>query len=298
MTGHDGQIPGSSDRTVMIPTPGAGRGTQQPQPAAQPAGQPGAAPAGARIQVREGLNPLVSSAATLLTLISKLRMTAQHANVPDLHKRLTDEIKTFERTTRNAGLSGDSVLAARYLLCSVMDEVVLNTPWGAGSGWSQRTLLSLFHQETSGGEKSFLILQRLLETPGTHLDLLELYYLCLSLGFQGKYRVVQRGGEQLEQIRENLYHTIESHRPGWERELSPHWEGTVKPQEYMKNYIPLWVFASVVLAVLVLTYSGFRYWLYQETAPVAEHILSDVDQASSAGAPELPVIAPPGKRFY
>ena len=303
MSGNDRPMPGASDRTVMIPTPGAARGaTLGATPQAAPAGaapSPGpAAVSGERIQVREGLNPLVSSAATLLALVSKLRMTAQHGNVPDLHKRLTEEIKTFERVTRNAGLSGDSVLAARYLLCSVMDEVVLNTPWGAGSGWSQRTLLSLFHQETSGGEKSFLILQRLLETPGTHLDLLELYYLCLSLGFQGKYRVMPRGAEQLEQIRENLYSTIESHRPGWERELSPHWEGTVKPQEYLKNYIPLWVFASVVLAVLVLTYSGFRYWLYQETAPVAEHILSDVAGTPETGAPDVPTIAPPGKRFY
>jgi len=302
----DKPMPGATDRTVMIPTPGAARNNPQGGSAGAspmggatppPAGRFSAGPA-ERIQVQQGLNPLVSSAATLLALVSKLRMTMQHANVPDLHKRLTEEIKTFERVTRSAGISGDSVLAARYLLCSVMDEVVLNTPWGASSGWSQRTLLSLFHQETSGGEKCFLILQRLLETPGTHLDLLELYYLCLSLGFQGKYRVMPRGNEQLEQIRDNLYHTIESHRPGWERELSPHWEGTVKPQEYLKNYIPLWVFASVVLAILVLTYSGFRYWMYQETSPVAEYILSDTAAADDGKTEVAPVAAPPGKRFY
>ncbi|WP_370249722.1 type IVB secretion system protein IcmH/DotU, partial [Thalassolituus sp.] len=146
--------------------------------------------------------------------------------------------------------------------------------------------------------KSFLILQKLLETPGTHLDLLELYYLCLSLGFQGKYKVMPRGNEQLEQIRENLYHTIESHRPGWEAELSPHWEGSVKPSEYLKNYIPLWVIASVVLAILVLTYSGFRYWMYQETTPVAESIYSEVT-GSELPDRESPALVPPqGKRFY
>lgn len=294
MTG-DRPIPGSGDRTVMIPTPGAARGSRPEAPVAA-APNPGVRQ-GERIQVRDGLNPLVSAATTLLTLVSKLRTTMQHSNVPDLHKRLTEEIKTFERVTRQGGMEGDSVLAARYLLCSVIDEVVLNTPWGAGSGWSQHSLLSLFHQETSGGEKTFLILQRLLETPGTHLDLLELYYLCLSLGFQGKYRLLPRGNEQLEQIRENLYHTIESHRPAWQGELSPHWEGSVKPQEYLKNYIPLWVFASVVLAVLVLTYSGFRYWLYQETAPVAETISSGF--TAPVDDPQAPApAAPPGKRFY
>jgi type VI secretion system protein ImpK len=222
----------------------------------------------------------------------------QHANVPDLHKRLTNEIKTFESKTRNAGIASDSVIAARYLLCSVIDEVVLNTPWGASSGWSQHSLLSLFHQETSGGEKCFLILQRMLETPGTHLDILELFYICLSLGFQGKYRVVARGNEQIEQIRDNLYQTIENHRPVAAPELSPHWEGSVKPKRGMTNFIPLWVFASVVMAGLVLTYSGFRYWLYESTDPVATKISREITQPQTISEDVKLTEPDTERRFY
>lgn len=296
MSGNqDRPMPGATDRTVMIPTPGAARRGGATAP---PAPAPAMAVSEA-IEMKNGLNPLVNSAATLLTLVHKLRSTMQHDNPPDLHRRLTEEIKTFERNARNRGIESDSVIAARYLLCSVIDEVVLNTPWGAGSGWSQHSLLSLFHQETSGGEKSFLILQRLLETPGTHLDILELFYLCLSLGFQGKYRVMPRGNEQIEQIRDNLYNTIEQHRPSREGDLSPHWEGSVKPQAYMKNYIPMWVIASVVLAVLVLTYSGFRWWLYEETDPVAEHILSGISTPEDAPLlPAGPVTDNETTRFY
>jgi type VI secretion system protein ImpK len=268
----DRPIPGGADRTVIIPTPGAARGAQTPPPAAGNFGLQ----SNERIEIKTGLNPLVNSATTLLTLVIKLRSTMQHANVPDLHKRLTEEIKAFESKTRNAGIAGDSVIAARYLLCSVIDEVVLNTPWGASSGWSQHSLLSLFHQETSGGEKCFLILQRMLETPGIHLDVLELFYICLSLGFQGKYRVVSGGGQQIEQIRDNLYKTIESHRPVPAHDLSPNWEGTVKAKDRMANFIPLWVFASVVLAALLLTFSGFRYWLYQTSDPVASKIAAEM----------------------
>ena len=135
----DNPIPGNADRTVIIPTPGAARGAPTPPPAAGPAIN-SAATLNERIGLAHGLNPLVNSAATLLTLMIKLRTTMQHANVPDLHKRLTNEIKTFESKTRNAGIASDSVIAARYLLCSVIDEVVLNTPWGASSGWSQHSL--------------------------------------------------------------------------------------------------------------------------------------------------------------
>jgi len=295
MSDNKPPMPGASDRTVMIPTPGAAR---KPADAGTPPPVQSSAAMNEHIDIKNGLNPLVNSAAMLLALVHKLRTTMQHNNPPDLHRRLTEEIKTFESNARTQGISQESVVAARYLLCSVIDEIVLNTPWGAGSGWSQHSLLSLFHQETFGGEKCFLILQRLQETPATHLDILELFYLCLSLGFQGKYRVMPRGNEQLETIRDNLYNTIEQHRPVREGDLSPHWEGTVKPDSYMKNYIPLWVITCVVLAALVLTYSGFRFWLYEETRPVAEHVLDGVSDPGSVSTDDAAVMPDNEERFY
>ncbi|WP_370981199.1 type IVB secretion system protein IcmH/DotU [Agaribacterium sp. ZY112] len=295
--------PTGADRTVMIPTPGGARSGATPPPQqAQPT--PAAMfQAQEQIALRRGLNPLVNSAATVLTVVIKLRTTLNHGNVPDLHKRLTDELKAFESKAKNSGAAPETVVTARYLLCAVIDEVVLNTPWGTASGWSQHSLLSLFHQETFGGEKCFVILQRMLETPGSHLDILELFYLCLSLGFEGKYRLEQRGHEQLEQIRDNLYQTIENHRPSREPDLSPHWQGSVDPNSSMMNYIPMWVFASVVLAILVLSYSGFRYWLYDATSPMAEKISEQISepvaQEQSVEAVESPADTKTEiKRFY
>ncbi|QIL90441.1 DotU family type IV/VI secretion system protein [Microbulbifer sp. SH-1] len=271
----------AGDRTIMIPTPGAagGRGQQPVPPQGMPVGD-----GAAELRIRNSLNPLISAASKLLGAIVKLRSTMNHNNVPDLHKRLTREIQNFEREAKQLSLTPETVLTARYLLCSVVDEIVLSTPWGAASGWSQHSLLSLFHKETFGGEKCFLILQRTLETPGSHLQLLELFYLCLSLGFQGKYRLVQRGYEQLEQIRENLYRTIESHRPEMERDLSPRWKGCVERKTRLIQYIPLWVIASVVLGVLTVTFSGYRWWLYHSATPVATEIrmLADKDPENFA----------------
>lgn len=278
--------PNNGDRTVMIPTPGAAGAAPSPLAGFAPVPnlQEGMA-------VRDGLNPLVNAASTLLTVAIKLRTTMSHANVPDLHRRLTEEIKAFESKAKNTGSTPEIVLAARYLLCTVVDEIVLNTPWGTASGWSQHSLLSLFHKETAGGEKCFAILQRMLETPGRHLDILELYYLCLSLGFQGKYRLIQRGHEQLEQIRDSLYQTIENHREPMERDLSPRWEGCVERKKGMINYIPMWVIASITLLILVLSYSGFRWWLYDSTAPVAERI-----EMLSTTADKAPAPAPAGDK--
>lgn len=270
--------PTAGDRTVMVPTPGAAAPNRQPQ-------QPSPFNAGEvqqDIRIRNSLNPLVAAASKLLGAIIKLRTTMNHANVPDLHKRLTREIQGFEREAKQLSLSPETVLTARYLLCTVVDEVVLSTPWGSSSGWSQHSLLSLFHKETFGGEKCFLILQRMLEAPAQHLETLELFYLCLSLGFQGKYRLAPRGHEQLEQIRDNLYQTIEGHRPAMERDLSPHWQGCVERKTRLIQYVPLWVIASVVFGVLAATYSGYRWWLYQGATPVAAEITALVGEEAPA----------------
>ena len=66
--GIDGQQPGASDRTVMIPTPGAARsgGGRGAPPSSSPQSQAAFA-VHEKIDVRHGLNPLVTGATTLLT---------------------------------------------------------------------------------------------------------------------------------------------------------------------------------------------------------------------------------------
>ncbi len=158
-------------------------------------------------------------------------------------------------------------------MCTILDEAVLNTPWGAESAWTQRTLLSVFHNQTGGGEKFFIILDRMRESPAENLDFLEFMYICISLGYEGKYRVVTRGRDVLEQLRDDLFQIIRNHRGEYERSLSPRWEGLGKIRNTLASYIPMWVVASVIAGVMALSYSGFRYWLHKSTNHVAVQLV-------------------------
>lgn len=299
---------GDPDRTVMRPRPG-GRGGAAPTPppmspspgAPQPGMQappmqppPQAAPAGyapqpamdteaAYFRTSHGLNPLVNAASTLIAVFEKTRHSMSHADVGGLHQRLVNELKNFEMRARDQGIKPEIVLSARYVLCTALDEAVLNTPWGSESAWTQRTLLSVFHNETAGGEKFFLILDRMRQAPAENLFILELMYILLSLGFEGKYRVIHRGRDMLEQIRDELFTMIRRMRGEYERTLSPSWHGLGKIRNTLAEYVPMWVVASIVGAVLLLSYSGFSYWLYQLSAPVAQE-LTDISKIS-ANAP-------------
>lgn len=284
-----------SDKTVFRqPTPGGDR-TAMPMPGGRSAAQPApraavnipqparAAPTHNRESVVDagggyfytdsGLNPLVNACSTLIAVYEKTRSAVSHPDVGGLYKRLVNEIKTFESRARDQGIKPEIILSARYLMCSVLDEAVLNTPWGSESPWGQRTLLSVFHNETSGGEKSFLICDRMRQSPAENLDILELFYICLNLGFEGKYRLMNRGRDALEQLREELFAIIRRNRGEYERALSSKWMGLGNTRNPITEYVPLWVVISFAVAILFFSYTGFRYWLYTSATPVAEELM-------------------------
>lgn len=281
------------DSTVVRPMPG-GRGGSKGAPTIspyfpetspdQPAAPPPQQPAGGQYQppamdaqagsfrTNIGLNPLVNAASTLIAVYEKTRHSVTHSDVSGLHQRLVNELKAFETRAQTRSIKPEIVLSARYVLCTVLDEAVLNTPWGAESAWNQRSLLSVFHKEAAGGEKFFMILDRMRQMPAENIDILELMYLLLSLGFEGKYKVIHRGKETLEQVREELFALIRNCRGEYERALSPNWQGLGNVKRSLAEYVPMWVVASVIGGIMLLSYSGFRYWLYLSSSPVAEQL--------------------------
>ena len=293
------------DRTLIKPRPGgAGPGAPPPaagQGAARPSGMPPSsapAPAGAMPTdlglVCSGVNPLAGAAAGLLALAGQLRHSVTHNDVPGLRRKLIEEIKRFESDAQARGIRPEVVITARYILCAVLDEMVLSTPWGSESEWSHQSLLSTFHNETLGGQKFFLILERVLPDPATNRDLLELMYLCLSIGFKGKYMLQNGGEQQLEDLRSRLFGVIRAQRGEVEQELSSHWAPVFNRGDQLARYIPLWVVAAVAGALLVTIYAGFTFMLgsaadpaqkqLEDIAPTGAWLGAEASHDSSAGA--------------
>jgi type VI secretion system protein ImpK len=283
------------DVTILRPRPGAGRKPAAPPPQASPppvhpsappssAGYasaptpppvqqpaqfalPGNADAFAQLP-GVAVNPLVQAAVPLLLLAGRLRGQISGADVESLRRQTMQEINAFEDRARRAGIPAEDVLAARYALCTVVDEAVLNTPWGAQGGWANQSLLVTFHREASGGEKFFQILDRVSTEPQRYLALLELLYVCLSLGFEGKYRLDPHGAARLAEIRQTLYRRIEGLRDGVEPELSPRWKGVEDRRNAVMRFVPLWIVAAACAVVLLGGYLYFDTQLRAKAEPV------------------------------
>ncbi len=256
------------DRTIIRPNPGRRAAVQPDQ--AQAVQAPASFDAGPVFDIGEqsGLNPLEECATLLLNLLGQIRNTSSHPNPTALHQQLGNEIKQFESNAGKKGIPPETIFTARYVLCTIVDEFVLSTPWGAASVWRNQSLLRVFHQETSGGEKFFLLLQKLEQDPAKNIDLLELMYICLALGFQGRYRVMTDGTNQLESIRENLYRTIRNQRGDGEMALSPNWEGVDKSLVNKGAGFPLWAMVAIVLAVLGFIFVAMTFNLNRHGEPL------------------------------
>ncbi len=250
-----------AEKTVIRPSPG---GRRPAASAAPPPPQRAAAPmpTGPQVAIAQtGINPLVAAASSLLGLAIRLKNRASHSDVEGLHSRVVNEVKKFERAALNSGASPEAVRAARYALCATVDDLVLNTPWGSRSLWTSRSMVGTFHNELSGGERFYDILSHLEKNPGSNTDVLELMYLCLTLGFEGRYRIEHRGSSEHGQIRDGLFRVIRGNRGEFERELSPHWMGVDAGHRPLTSYVPVWVVGAIAAGLLTLTFMGVSYAL-------------------------------------
>jgi len=282
---------------------GGNAGTAMPPPAI-PAHAPGYAPAnydavlaplaaGPRAHMN-GVNPLVGAANPLLDLVVPLRVMATHANIEGLRSQLVAAIKKFEVDAKAAGCAQEGIAVARYSLCTFLDETISSTPWGGSGAWASRSLLVAFHNEAFGGEKFFVILQRLCQQPSVNLHVLELMYICLALGLEGRYRVLDGGRGQLDLLRERLQQLIQKERGPTEPALSPRWRGSNEKRPGLLRLIPLWVIAVVAGIVLLAIHLGFSFLLNRQSDPVYAALQRIRLVAPAPVAPATPgLTAPP-----
>ena len=242
-------------------------------------------------------NSLVAAANPLLVLIPQIRATQSHPSPQQLRVRLVDEVRHFEMRAQQAGIANETILGARYCLCTALDEAAALTPWGGSGVWSAHSLLVTFHNETWGGEKFFQLLARLTQNPSEHLDLLELLYYCLQLGFEGRYRIADHGRNQLDTLKQRLLLIIRTGRGEYAQPLSRHWRDSPLLSEVRRLPVPLWAFAVIVGAIGLMGYLAMSWSLGEKSDALYSRLSAlalpsmQIEQTAKPAAPA--VSAPP-----
>jgi type VI secretion system protein ImpK len=216
-----------------------------------------------------GINPLISAASPLLTTLSRLKESPVYENIDHLSTQLTHEITAFESAAYQHGFHSDVIAAGRYVICAALDEAILKTGWG--NAWGERQLLSEYHKELANSERFFVLLNRACEEPANHIELLELMYICMSLGFEGKYHSIENGKSDLEEITHTLYKTIRSQRGNVKKALliQNHDERS-RPKE--KKHLSFGLISLTTFLFLTVIYFGFHYVLHLAAMPIFQQL--------------------------
>ena len=220
-------------------------------------------------------NRLIDAATPLLGLVIRIRRLADYRAVEPLYQQVVDEIAAIDRELVEQGYDRPVVVAYRYVLCAFIDEAVLGTDWGAHSVWSQHSLLSRFHNETWGGEKVFAILARMEQEPARYRDMLSFIYLCLSLGFEGRYKVMENGRDEYEQIVRGLYEQLRELRGDREpRPLTDALANLAPARNRLRTGLPAWLIGGLFVAAMAGIYHLYNIALNERIRDV----LSVLDQ--------------------
>ncbi len=256
-----------AEATIAIPTPGRRRDAEAPALPAAPAAGSAAAP----VEIGElgGINPLVAAANPVLAAVAQIRHTLTHPDPEGLRASLRQRIEAFEAAARAAGASDETVAAARFALDALVNESASSTPWGAS--WA-----------ADDGERFFQLLEQYAAGPAAHRDLLEFLYVCLALGYEGRYRRVADGRPALTQVRATLLGQLRAQRPARDGELSGRWRGVQVPARRPRGALGFWVAGSAAAMLLAALYVGYSVSLGSLSDPVAREL------AQLKAAPEPP----------
>lgn len=106
----------------------------------------------------------------------------------DFREGMIKAFSQFEHRALSLGYSHGNINDSKYALAAWVDECVMHSTWKGKVHWMQHSLQLQFFGEHSAGEGFFLRLNQLRQQGVLEKEVIEIYVLCLSLGFQGIYR--------------------------------------------------------------------------------------------------------------
>jgi type VI secretion system protein ImpK len=238
-----------------------------------PPGEPYAARLDA---VEKAHNPLLEAARPLLRALADMPADLDLRAIDELHLLLKQEVRIFQRLCEQANLRRDHMIGARYCLCTALDDAATQTEWGrreTGVRWIATGLATEFHEDRQGGDKVYLLISRLLMDSREHLDLLEVIYRVLSLGFMGRYRHEVDGMHKHDAVRKHIYRELLAKRGATALALSPHARSEAGGRRISVHDFPVWI--SFVLAGVILTglFCWFKYQLLERGGALEKQIL-------------------------
>ncbi|CAI1706139.1 Root adhesin [Serratia ficaria] len=210
-------------------------------------------------------NAYISAAMPALLIVERVRGQRGVDNFA-VRTQLVRELQHFRQIMLKQQVMPDDVRSMSYLLCTFIDGMFAEL---RENGVAPLNLLIEFHRDSWGGEKSFDDLDRYLQDPHQYREILGLYHLILSLGFKGKYHILERGEILLADLFVRLNSLL--YERGTTQTLNE-----VKVSEVVckrRRLSPMRLLTAGVLLCLTV-YGGISFYLHDKSRDIRNAIMA------------------------
>jgi type VI secretion system protein ImpK len=173
-------------------------------------------------------------------------------------ERIKGFLSQFERGAARLGASAEDVFACKYAFCATLDEAVLMSQFKVKDSWQRMPLQLQFFGEQLAGERFFDKLEDLRREGAARVQVLEVFHMCLLLGYQGKYLI--EGSEKLNYLSARLGDEV-ARMKGASAGFAPHWQAPDRIANQLKHELPLWVMGAVFGLLAVSGYLALSWQL-------------------------------------
>ena len=183
----------------------------------------------------------------------QLKKSKDPGDAETLRARVNDLFRSLETAAGQQEITADNLQLTKYALAAFLDEMILLSNWPLKNTWASNPLQLEMFNDLAAGEEFYNKLETLRHGGDPRkIDVLEVYYLCLALGFKGKYGDL-KGMQKLKVLMEDLAKEVRQRRGGEGSALSPSWEPSADLQEVVKDF-PAWIVGVACAGVLLLLY--------------------------------------------
>ncbi len=189
---------------------------------------------------------------------------------PLTHQRLCSFIDSMIQRGRAQSVAPEDLGDLVYAIVALADEIALSAAGAAQQYWMYNLLQFRYFNENLAGENFYRRLETLRADPRRY-PILRIYYVCLSFGFQGRYRV--RGGEiELSQLIETLRLDLARYKLLEEETLAPHGGRPAQEGSLVRRNLPIvWLSIAAIVAALGINFA-LHLSLGSKTSDVVERI--------------------------
>lgn len=210
-----------------------------------------------------------------VTLVCSLR-SAPPTDAETLRREADALLAGFTDQALHAGYAGEDVEQAVYALVALIDERVLALPGTVGERWLSDPLQMRHFGSFAAGDEFYVRLARYRQ-PGqaARADVLEVFHLCLALGFLGRHADGQAAGQR-HQLMGQVANEILAVRGCDRNSLSPSWRPTgtppPRPGPWRLFGLPAWMVPVVMVSSVVIAWAAGDLIVHLSVERVVAHL--------------------------